>query len=250
VCEQVSTAVKEAALGAQRRIPQLCPLRDLVGEQAVFVGAAGAALATARKSGQATSSVMACRLSLLILPRLLSARLSGLRTLNLSSGPGSLSEWSFLLNDDFVATFPSCPQLAALIVRNVDLTDKGITHLARSCRGLISFDFTFCNRATYSAVVSVRQLCPHIQLIRRQPEEFDGRFGCPWGEEHSYYADGSFAFTREVESMGWVCFLHEHLGDLNQGSFFTDRLRSTPPLSHIPPETLPHPKTQTSTPKP
>ena len=61
VCERVNTVVKEAATAAQSRVPQLCALRDLVGEQAVFGGAAGAALAAARESGQGTSSVMACR---------------------------------------------------------------------------------------------------------------------------------------------------------------------------------------------
>lgn len=125
-------------------------------------------------------------------------------------------------------------------LHSTTLQDTGIQHLASACRALRVFDFTFCNRATYSSVVSVRDLCPEIVLVRRQPEEFDGKFECPWGEEHSYYADGSFEFTRSVESIGWVCYLQEHQDVENQGTFFSDRLRSAtilPPTTTTP--TLP-----------
>jgi len=64
-----------------------------------------------------------------------------------------------------------------------------------------------------------------LQVVRRQPEEFDGQFYCPWGEVHSYYADGSFEFSRNVESIGWVCFLEKCVDAKNGGEFWRDRLR-------------------------
>jgi len=80
----------------------------------------------------------------------------------------------------------------------------------------------------YVVVLEAMRRCPRLRLLRRQPEWMDGTFLTPWGEEHNllrgrrvsratadlvddasqehtYYADGSFQFSRASESRGWVC---------------------------------------------
>ena len=124
--------IRDALQGAQRRIQGLSAVRDLVREQTEFSG--GAAMTAATKAGQATTDMMACRFSLLILPRLLSTRLSNLKMLNLSSSTGSHNEWRFLLNDAAVSKFPPCPHLVELVVRNVDLTVRNRAKLSMKSR--------------------------------------------------------------------------------------------------------------------
>jgi hypothetical protein len=117
------------------------------------------------------------------------------------------------------------------------LTNLGCAHLAMGCPSLKYVDITFCPMTDYGAVLLLRGVHPfqllsgdssntsqscHNQLnarpesfnprpvmVRRQPQCLDGHFHCPWQAEeiHTYYPDGSFAFSRETESKGWVISL-------------------------------------------
>eukprot|EP00965_Chrysotila_dentata_P139104 4600165-Pleurochrysis_carterae.AAC.1 len=46
----------------------------------------------------------------------------------------------------------------------------------------------------------------------------DGAVSTPWGETHTYYADGAFEFTRSEEAVGWVA------QTCDRGSHVEDRL--------------------------
>lgn len=76
---------------------------------------------------------------------------------------------------------------------------------------LRSIDLTFSEGTTYGATIFLRRALPGLELVRRQPATLDGCFLTPFGdnsvERHTYYADGSFSFSRTQQSKGYVRFL-------------------------------------------
>ena len=133
----------------------------------------------------------------------------GLRTLALGGQAG--------IDDVQLQSFTVLQQLHSLDVSATAVTSRGLRSLY-SMRSLQQLDITFCPIISYSAVLNLRQHCPNLKLIRRQPEWLDGHFETPWGEVHSYYPCGAFSFSRDVESKGWVAQLK------NCGEYLEDRL--------------------------
>lgn len=63
-----------------------------------------------------------------------------------------------------------------------------------------------CSSDPYGSVYWLRKhaLAGSQLLVRRQPAWLDGIFECPWGEQHTYWPDGSFSFDRSREAKGWI----------------------------------------------
>lgn len=136
------------------------------------------------------------------------------------------------------------PMLECLgCARSPRLTDKGIESLAADGSGaraaLREVDLTFCGGTTYGVTIGLRHALPGLRLIRRQPAWLQGRFLTPFGgpgqkvETHTYYADGSFDFSRSRQSRGYIRWLRESepdgfLYDSMQYCNF-DGVRSWPP---------------------
>lgn len=99
------------------------------------------------------------------------------------------------------------PRLRELRLRALPITDKVLSKIAMYCPILQVLDFvgcrkitntgmcyliglphiqsldiTFCELVTYSSVVFLRNSCPQLREIRRQPAWLDGLFETPWGE--------------------------------------------------------------------
>ncbi|KAL1503123.1 hypothetical protein AB1Y20_011186 [Prymnesium parvum] len=115
-----------------------------------------------------------------------------------------------------------CPRLASLDLRGCTrLTDRCVRGLARLPR-LEALDLTFCTGVSYASVVFLRRQCATLREIRRQPEWFDGQYETPWGEVHTYYADGSFDFGRSIESRGWIAQMVDHGTHLENRLVYVD----------------------------
>jgi len=120
------------------------------------------------------------------------------------------------------------PRLSTLVcVECPLLTDDGLGSLASDpirCT-LRSIDLTFSEGTSYGATIVLRRALPGLELIRRQPASFDGCFLTPFGEGrveiHTYYADGSFKFSRTQQSKGYVRFLKKKPNE----DFFYDSLQ-------------------------
>jgi hypothetical protein len=124
------------------------------------------------------------------------------------------------VDDDVLAAIgcASLPLLSTLHFRHSSCTDKGVNMLS-ALSSLKFLDLTYSNGVTYRSVLNLLDHCPEITEIRRQPVWLDGNFHCPWGEIHTYYCDGSFQFTRDTDSAGWVSELVDcgaHLEDKMQ----------------------------------
>ena len=105
-------------------------------------------------------------------------------------------EWSAVLR--------KLPKLAHVnLSRCTNLDDADVLHYLRGCASLVSVDVTFCVRVTYGAVVALHSELPNLRCVRRLPPWLCGVFH-PWGEQHTYYADGSFVFSRDVLSKGAI----------------------------------------------
>ena len=105
-------------------------------------------------------------------------------------------EWSAVLR--------KLPKLAHVnLSRCTNLDDADVLHYLRGCASLVSVDVTFCVGVTYGAVVALRSQLPNLRCVRRLPPWLCGVFH-PWGEQHTYYADGSFVFSRDVLSKGAI----------------------------------------------
>ena len=116
-----------------------------------------------------------CKKALTGLPRMLSRQqMQGLHTLNLSGTRDWCQGGHLLIDDKILQTFPVCAHLQVLIIQDADITDRGVTHMANCCHNLRHVDLTYCNRTTYHSVVKMRSVCRGLQIVRRQPEEFDG----------------------------------------------------------------------------
>ena len=90
----------------------------------------------------------------------------------------------------------------------------------RHSRSLVEVDFTFCPAIRYTVAAQLRRAVPSLRTVRRLPVWLTGVFHCPWGEQHSYWPDGSFSFTRATQSRGAV---HE-LEECGGGAFLKDSL--------------------------
>merc|ERR1719446_1162538 len=82
------------------------------------------------------------------------------------------------------------------------------------CPKLREVDVTFCRGTTYAMTLALRRLLPNLKLIRRMPVWMTGQNLTPFAdgkekEKHTYWADGSFSFTRSGESRGFVHQLQE-----------------------------------------
>ena len=121
-----------------------------------------------------------CMKALTGLPRMLSRQqMQGLHTLNLSGTRDWCQGGHLLIDDKILQTFPVCSHLQVLIIQDADITDRGVAHMANCCHNLRHVDLTYCNRTTYHSVVKMRSVCRDLQIVRRQPEEFDGtQFTC------------------------------------------------------------------------
>jgi len=148
------------------------------------------------------------------------SRLSSLRTLEISG----------VAEDKLVIRLAELLEsLTSLVcVGSPRLTDAGLVGLSKALEphssALREVDLTFCHNTTYGATLRLRKELPLLELVRRQPRCFDGRFVTPFGgstvEAHTYYADASFTFTRQSQSRGYVRFLTQH-----ENGFYTDSLQ-------------------------
>jgi len=115
------------------------------------------------------------------------------------------------------------------MVGSVDVTDEGLKALAVGRRNhLKRVDITFCRRTTYHpGTFYLRDTCPLLQELRRQPAWMDGTFLTPFDNDggHTYWCDGTFRFERTNQSVGFICSLEElsgpnHVADKLQYSNF------------------------------
>lgn len=115
------------------------------------------------------------------------------------------------------------PQLVRLCcTRSPLLTEKALESLAADSgrQALREVDLVFCRHIGYAATIRLRRSLPSLELVRRQPAWLEGRFLTPFAgagpkvEMHTYYADGSFDFTRPQQSRGYVRYLQEGDGFL------------------------------------
>eukprot|EP00403_Amphidinium_massartii_P011099 CAMPEP_0178420920 /NCGR_PEP_ID=MMETSP0689_2-20121128/26384_1 /TAXON_ID=160604 /ORGANISM="Amphidinium massartii, Strain CS-259" /LENGTH=377 /DNA_ID=CAMNT_0020042423 /DNA_START=57 /DNA_END=1187 /DNA_ORIENTATION=+ len=136
--------------------------------------------------------------------------------------------------DDALRTLQGVlPSLQCLrCTRSKSLTDDGVRSLvedAASRSQLREVDLTFSRNTSFAVTIALRRAIPSLQVIRRQPRWLDGHFLTPFKsdrganitERHTYYADGSFQFTREEQSRGYVKSLEESASK----DFLTNSLR-------------------------
>ena len=139
------------------------------------------------------------------LPHLVRADLSGARWVN---------------SDVLTALAAHCPQLTDLPLSRCMALDQHAALALRHSRSLVEIDFTFCRAIRYTVAARLRRDIPSLRVVRRLPCWLTGVFHCPWGEDHSYWPDGSFSFTRATQSRGAVHELEEH----DDGAFLKDAL--------------------------
>ena len=125
------------------------------------------------------------------------------------------------IDDSQLDSLTHLKQLQTLDIASTDVTSLGLRCLW-SLQSLNELDLTFCPYVSYSSVLELRQHCPNLKMIRRQPKWLDGVFVTPWDEIHTYYPCGAFSFTREVNSEGWVAQLRNHGEYLENRLIFVD----------------------------
>ncbi|KAG7341918.1 hypothetical protein IV203_007010 [Nitzschia inconspicua] len=82
-------------------------------------------------------------------------------------------------------------------------------HRSSPLSSLAYIDLTFCRKTSYEGTMWLRDGLPNLRCIRRVPSWMDGRFHTPFGpdniaEIHTYWPDGTFSFTRDTQSNGYV----------------------------------------------
>lgn len=82
-------------------------------------------------------------------------------------------------------------------------------HKSSPLSSLKFVDLTFCRQTSYEGTMWLRDGLPNLKCIRRVPRWMDGRFHTPFGpdnsvEIHTYWPDGTFSFTRDTQSNGYV----------------------------------------------
>lgn len=125
------------------------------------------------------------------------------------------------IDDSQLDSLTHLKQLQALDISSTDVTSLGLRCLW-SLQFLNELNLTFCPYVSYNSVLELREHCPNLKLIRRQPKWLDGVFVTPWGEIHTYFPCGAFSFTREVNSEGWVAQLRDHGEYLENRLIFVD----------------------------
>jgi len=121
--------------------------------------------------------------------------------------PGSPDRSSHLVDDHLAILGEQLPSLEVLDLQGQpQLTNRGVRQLASGCLGqsLTELDLTYCPLLGYAVVLHMRSHCARLRLVRRLPRWMVGWATTPNGERHTYYADGSFQFSRDTESTGWV----------------------------------------------
>ena len=109
------------------------------------------------------------------------------------------------------------PLLEHISVARSLVSDAAVFQLARGSTRrttLKSIDITFCQNTSYMSVVKLCEVITHPNLlVRRLPDWLVGCFVTPFGEGdevHTYWADGTFSFSRGEQSTGFVESLYEH----------------------------------------
>ncbi|KAL3933380.1 MAG: hypothetical protein SGBAC_010430 [Bacillariaceae sp.] len=100
---------------------------------------------------------------------------------------------------------------------SMGVTDNGLRRLTYGGeprrQNFSSLTITFCRNTTYAGTIFLREQLPNLKVIRRQPEWLDGQFHTPFAgdgaptEIHTYWPDGTFTFSRNSQSAGFVCDL-------------------------------------------
>ena len=141
----------------------------------------------------------------------------GWHVLRWSHGLQSLVLCGVLDIDDYqLHFFALLKQLHSLDIASTKVTSRGLRSLW-SMQSLRELDITFCPIVSYGAVLDLRQQCPDLRLIRRQPRWLDGHFETPWGEIRTHYPCGAFSFSSVAESVGWTAQL------VHRGDYLEDR---------------------------
>jgi hypothetical protein len=84
-------------------------------------------------------------------------------------------------------------------------------HKSSSLSALKQIDLTFCRNTSFAGTFWLRDGIPQLQCIRRIPVWCEGNFYTPFGsgvEIHTYWPDGTFSFTRNKQSSGFVTDLY------------------------------------------
>ncbi len=113
-----------------------------------------------------------------------------------------------------------CPRLTDLNLSRCVALDQHAALALRHSRSLVEVDFAFCPMIRFTVAAQLRRAVPSLRVVRRLPSWLTGVFHCPWGEDHSYWPDGSFSFTRATQSRGAVHELEEY----DDGAFLKDAL--------------------------
>lgn len=116
--------------------------------------------------------------------------------------------------------------------RSSGVTNQGLNWLSQHTgNGIESIDITFCENTSFSGTFPLRdRLGNSLRVLRRQPKWLDGKFHTPFSEDsdiveaHTYFADGTFSFTRENQSRGFVMELSEWDGS---DDYLADKLQYT-----------------------
>jgi len=109
--------------------------------------------------------------------------------------------------------FPSLRNIS--MVGSLEVSDQGLEYLSKHASNVIeSIDLTFCNNTTYAGTFCLRdRFRDSLRLLRRLPVWLDGHVHTPFNgnnnsaaapEVHTYYPDGTFSFSRRVQSRGFV----------------------------------------------
>jgi len=108
------------------------------------------------------------------------------------------------------------PSITALdLSQSLALTNEGVRALFSQTSGrgegawrqLRVLDLSFCARTTYELVLELRHTFSPPLIVQRLPHWLQGKFETPWGEQHTYFADGSFSFDRHNQAAGYVRWL-------------------------------------------
>jgi hypothetical protein len=146
----------------------------------------------------------------------------GWHVLRWSHGLQSLVLCGVLDIDDFQLHYLSVlKQLYSLDIASTKVTSRGLRSLW-SMQSLRELDITFCPIVSYGAVLELRQQCPGLLLIRRQPKWLDGHFETPWGGIRTHYPCGAFSFSLGAECEGWTAQLVCRGGYLEDRRIFVD----------------------------
>eukprot|EP00980_Cylindrotheca_fusiformis_P010742 scaffold2428_cov97-Cylindrotheca_fusiformis.AAC.1 len=139
---------------------------------------------------------------------------------------------------EFLDCHAPLPNLRSLsMVGSLGVTDQGLKRIVNGGeprrQNFESLTITFCRNTSFAATIFIRENLPNLKLIRRQPAWLDGQFYTPFAPEgapdeiHTYWPDGTFTFSRNTESTGFVRDLFPWDSDED---FLGDKLQYNNPL--------------------